>query len=59
MSTSQITMADVQSYEIPKACKAGVVIDEGPYFKLGVEDVAVPEPGEYVWYRVGKFLANT
>jgi hypothetical protein len=52
-------MADVQSYEIPKACKAGVVIDEGPYFKLGVEDVAVPEPGEYVWYRVGKFLANT
>ena len=33
------------SVEIPKTCKAGVVVDEGPDFKLEVEDVPVPEPG--------------
>ena len=31
--------------EIPKTCKAGVVANEGPDFKLTVEDVPVPEPG--------------
>lgn len=31
--------------QVPKTCKAGVVIDEGPNFKLAVEDVPVPEPG--------------
>lgn len=31
--------------EIPKTCKAGVVINEGPDFHLAVEDVPVPEPG--------------
>ena len=31
--------------EIPKTCKAGVVENEGPDFKLVVEDVPVPEPG--------------
>ncbi|KAF2692043.1 GroES-like protein [Lentithecium fluviatile CBS 122367] len=33
------------SSSLPKTCKAGVVINEGPDFKLAVEDVPVPEPG--------------
>ena len=32
--------------EIPKTCKAGVVENEGPDFKLVVEDVPTPEPGK-------------
>ncbi|KAH7078276.1 chaperonin 10-like protein [Paraphoma chrysanthemicola] len=38
-------MADSKTYDIPKTCKAGVVVNEGPDFKLQVEDVPVPEPG--------------
>ncbi|CAO2657399.1 Nn.00g035250.m01.CDS01 [Neocucurbitaria sp. VM-36] len=38
-------MADASSDDIPKTCKAGVVTNEGPDFKLTVEDVPVPEPG--------------
>jgi hypothetical protein len=38
-------MADTKTYEIPKTCKAGVVVNEGPNFTLQVEDVPVPEPG--------------
>ncbi|KAH7405976.1 chaperonin 10-like protein [Phaeosphaeria sp. MPI-PUGE-AT-0046c] len=38
-------MAEAKTYEIPKTCKAGVVVNEGPDFKLEVEDVPVPEPG--------------
>ena len=34
-----------QAYEIPKTCKAGVVINEGPHFYIEVQDVDVPEPG--------------
>jgi hypothetical protein len=36
-------MAD--SVEIPKQCKAGVVVNEGPDFKVEVQMVDVPEPG--------------
>lgn len=32
--------------EVPKTCKAGVVVNPGPDFKLVVEDVPVPEPGK-------------
>jgi hypothetical protein len=32
-------------FVIPKTCKAGVVIEEGMNFKMGVEEVLVPEPG--------------
>jgi hypothetical protein len=35
-------MAEV---EIPKQCKAGVVVNEGPDFKVEVQMVDVPEPG--------------
>ncbi|KAH8696909.1 chaperonin 10-like protein [Phaeosphaeriaceae sp. PMI808] len=38
-------MADAKIYDIPKTCKAGVVINEGPDFKLEVQDVPVPDPG--------------
>jgi propanol-preferring alcohol dehydrogenase len=31
--------------EIPKQCKAGVVVNEGPDFKVEVQMVDVPEPG--------------
>ena len=30
--------------EIPKQCKAGVVVNEGPDFKVEVQMVDVPEP---------------
>lgn len=40
-------MAQTGDAEIPKTCKAGVVVNEGPDFKLAVEDVPVPEPGEF------------
>ncbi|KAH6694785.1 chaperonin 10-like protein [Leptodontidium sp. 2 PMI_412] len=38
-------MAPETEFEIPKTCKAGVVMNEGPDFKVVVEDVPVPEPG--------------
>ena len=31
--------------EIPKTCKAGVVVNPGPDFHLEVQDVDVPQPG--------------
>jgi hypothetical protein len=46
-SKQDLTMADVMTYDIPKTCKAGVVVNEGPDFKLEVEDVPVPEPGRF------------
>lgn len=42
-------MAEV---EIPKQCKAGVVVNEGPDFKVEVQMVDVPEPGELCHYRL-------
>jgi propanol-preferring alcohol dehydrogenase len=41
-------MADVKTYDIPKTGKAGVVSNEGPNFKLEVQDVTVPEPGRSI-----------
>ncbi|KAI9871323.1 MAG: hypothetical protein M1830_002723 [Pleopsidium flavum] len=32
-------------YDIPKECKAGVVVNEGPNFHVEVQMVPVPEPG--------------
>jgi hypothetical protein len=34
-------------FEIPKTCKAGVVVNEGPDFTMRVEEVPVPEPGKW------------
>ena len=38
-------MGSVEEIAIPKKCIAGVCVDEGPDFKLQVEEVDVPEPG--------------
>jgi hypothetical protein len=38
-------MAEVEIPIIPKTCKAGCVIDNGPNFRVEVVDVPVPEPG--------------
>jgi hypothetical protein len=35
----------VQTFDIPKTCKAGVVVNEGPDFHVEVQDVPVPECG--------------
>lgn len=32
-------------FEIPKTCKAGVTVNEGPDFHVEVQDVPVPEIG--------------
>jgi len=32
-------------YDIPKKCKAGVVVDEGPNFRVEIQEVDVPEIG--------------
>lgn len=34
-------------FDIPALCKAGVVVNEGPDFRVEVQMVPVPEPGEY------------
>jgi hypothetical protein len=34
-------------YQIPKECKAGVVVDEEPNFRVQVQTVPVPEPGMF------------
>ncbi|KAH8760952.1 alcohol dehydrogenase 1 [Hyaloscypha sp. PMI_1271] len=33
------------SFHVPKQCKAGVVVNEGPDFRVEVQDVPVPTPG--------------
>ncbi|KAI0582645.1 hypothetical protein TUN199_06668 [Pyrenophora tritici-repentis] len=40
-------MADtkVQTFDIPKTCKGGVVLNEGPDFHVEVQDLPVPECG--------------
>lgn len=37
-----------QTYEIPKKCKAGVVVNEGPDFYVEVQEVDVPEIGTFL-----------
>ncbi|KAI9835770.1 MAG: hypothetical protein M1819_001949 [Sarea resinae] len=41
-STAAYEFGDVV---IPKTCKAGVVVNEGPDFTVRIEEVPVPEPG--------------
>lgn len=35
----------VQTFDIPKKCKGGVVVNEGPDFHVEVQEVDTPEPG--------------
>lgn len=39
-------------YEIPKECKAGVVVDEGPNFWVDVQMVSVPEIGNSLFIHL-------
>lgn len=39
-------MASDSNPEIPKKSKAAVVVDEGPDFRVEIQEVDVPEPGE-------------
>lgn len=36
-----------QVFDIPKTCKAGVVVNEGPDFHVEVRDVPVPDISEF------------
>lgn len=35
------------TYDIPKECKAGVVVNEGPDFRIEVQMLPVPEISTY------------
>lgn len=39
------SVTDTPHFEIPTHCKAGVVVNEGPDFRVEIQMVAVPEPG--------------
>lgn len=39
-----------QTFDIPKTCKAGVVVNEGPDFYVEVQDIEVPEIGIYTFW---------
>ena len=36
----------MSTFEIPKTCKGGVVVNEGPNFHIEVQDVPVPDIGK-------------
>lgn len=46
------------TFEIPETCAAGVVVNEGPDFRVEVQQVKVPEIGTFslsratIWHRV-------
>jgi hypothetical protein len=42
-------MADdkTPTFDIPKTCKGGVVVNEGPDFHVEVQDVEVQQPGMF------------
>lgn len=43
---------DTNNIEIPKECKAGVVVNEGPDFRVEIQNVPVPEPGDTPSYSL-------
>ena len=47
--------APAPSFDIPKECKAGVVVNEGPNFHVEVQNVPVPEISthSFILMRVG------
>jgi propanol-preferring alcohol dehydrogenase len=45
LSATEIATEAVLKFDIPKTCKAGVVVNEGPDFYVEVQDVEVPVPG--------------
>ena len=45
-------------FTIPKECKAGVVVNEGPDFHVEVQMVPVPEPGSIYSYIFHSILLD-
>lgn len=43
------------TFDIPKECKAGVIVNEGPDFHVEVQMVPVPEPGRSHMQRIRVF----
>ncbi|OJI96710.1 hypothetical protein ASPVEDRAFT_48839 [Aspergillus versicolor CBS 583.65] len=39
------SVTETPQFDIPRLCKAGVVVNEGPEFRVEVQMVPVPEPG--------------
>lgn len=39
-------------FDVPKTCKGGVVVNEGPDFHVEVQDLPVPEPSELLLFLV-------
>ncbi|CAI7578390.1 Polyketide synthase enoylreductase [Penicillium manginii] len=39
------SLTEIPTFQIPELCKAGVVVNEGPDFRVEVQMVPVPEPG--------------
>lgn len=39
------SITETLQFDIPELCKAGVVVNEGPDFRVEVQMVPVPEPG--------------
>jgi hypothetical protein len=58
MATSESNGTHGQTYDIPKECKAGVVVDEGPNFRVEVQMVPVPEIGIFHPFLYLLYLAN-
>lgn len=42
------SVTETPQFDIPRLCKAGVVVNEGPEFRVEVQLVPVPEPGGYL-----------
>ena len=53
-------MADdkVQTFDIPKKCKGGVVVNEGPDFYVEVQEIDTPEPGKCHMGRTSLYTGN-
>ncbi len=45
MASNGTSDGNAPHFDIPKECKAGVVVNEGPNFHVEVQMVPVPEPG--------------
>jgi hypothetical protein len=46
MTSTNDSNGSAPKFDIPKECKAGVVVNEGPDFRVEVQMVPVPEIGE-------------
>jgi hypothetical protein len=55
MASTSTGNGAAKTYEIPKKCKAGVVVNEGPNFHVEVKEVDVPEIGMFCF----RFLLAT